>query len=50
MSEFRVKAGKLDYFLVSEKAWGKKKKKKAPCLKASHTFTNPQVIKLRKSH
>lgn len=27
MSEFRVKAGKLDYFLVSEKAWGKKKKK-----------------------
>lgn len=26
MSEFRVKAGKLDCFLVSEKAWGKKKK------------------------
>lgn len=34
MSEFRVKAGKLDYFLVSEKAWGKKKKKKSTLLKS----------------
>lgn len=36
-SESRVKAGELDYFLVSEKAWGKgkerKKKKNTPCLK-----------------
>lgn len=52
VSEFRVKAGKLDCFLMSENAQGKGRGGggRRKYFKTSCTFANPQVIKHRKSH